>query len=189
VVRALPEVFDRQPILVGDRVQLRPTRPDDWAAHWAIAADPLMWEVHPAWDRYKEPVFRSYFDANLASGGSLTTIERATGTVVGASRYWEVDPATNSVEIGASYVARAHWGSGINRAVKRLMIGHALRTLDSVNFRIGASNIRSRRAIEKIGARLTGRTDVSVMAGVPTEHVIYEITREGFATGPLSVAA
>jgi RimJ/RimL family protein N-acetyltransferase len=69
------------------------------------------------------------------------------------------------------------------------MLGHALQVLDSVNFRIGASNIRSRRAIEKIGARLTGRTDVSVMAGVPTEHVIYQIKREDFASGPLSATA
>ncbi len=176
-------------MLVGDRVEIRPTGPDDWNAHWAIASDPLMWEVHPAWDRFKEPVFRAYFDANLASGGSLTTIERATGRVVGASRFWEVDPGTRSVEIGASYVARTHWRSGINREVKRLMIGHALRTLDSVNFRIGAGNVRSRRAIEKIGARLTGRTDISVMAGVPTEHVIYEITRDDFANGPLSAGA
>jgi N-acetyltransferase len=155
-------------------------------AHWAIAADPLMWEVHPAWDRYKEPVFRAYFDANLASGGSLTTLERATGAVIGASRYWEADSATNSVEIGATYLARAHWGGGANREVKQLMVGHALAVLDIVNFRIGATNIRSRRAIEKIGARLTDRTDVSLMAGVPTKHVIYEIRREDFANGPLS---
>jgi N-acetyltransferase len=145
-----------------------------------------MWEVHPAWDRYKEPVFRAYFDANLASGGSLTTIDRATGAVIGASRYWEVDPVTNSAEIGATYLARSHWGSGANREVKRLMIAHALAVLDSVNFRIGATNIRSRRAIEKIGARLTDRIDVSMMAGVPTEHVIYEIGRADFANGPLS---
>jgi N-acetyltransferase len=145
-----------------------------------------LWEVHPARDRYKEPVFRAYFDANLASGGSLTTVERATGAIVGASRYWEVDPATNSVEIGATYLARVHWGSGINREVKRLMVGHALQMLDTVTFRIGATNVRSRRAIEKIGARLTGRADVSMMAGVPTEHVIYEITRDDFARGPLA---
>jgi N-acetyltransferase len=181
--------FDRQPTLIGDRILLRPTTSDDWPAHWAIAADPLLWEVHPAWDRYKEPVFRAYFDANLASGGSLTTVERATGVVVGASRYWEVDPATNSAEIGATYLARAHWGGGINREVKRLMIGHALQVLDAVTFRIGAGNVRSRRAIEKIGARLSARTDMSIMAGVPTEHVIYEITRDEFARGPLTANA
>jgi N-acetyltransferase len=133
-------------------------------------------------------VFRAYFDANLASGGSLTTVERDTGAVVGASRYWEVDPATNAAEIGATYLARAHWGGGINREVKRLMIGHALQTLDAVTFRIGAENVRSRRAVEKIGARLTDRTDTSLMAGVPTDHVIYEITRQDFAQGPLSSA-
>jgi len=181
-----PDTLNRQPILVGDRVELRPTRLDDWAAHWAIAADPLMWGVHPAWDRYKEPVFRAYFDANLASGGSLTTIARETGSVIGASRYWEVDRETNAVEIGATYLARALWGSGINREVKRLMVAHALGAVEAVNFRVGASNIRSRRALEKVGAHLTDRTDVSMMAGVPTEHVIYEITRQDFATGPLS---
>ena len=173
-------LFDRQPLLVGTRVELRPTRADDWAAHWAIAADPLLWEVHPAWDRYKEPVFRAYFDANLASGGSLTVTDRASGAVIGASRFWEVDPATGSAEIGATYVARAHWGSGVNREMKRLMIGHALAALPAVTFRIGATNTRSRRAIEGIGARLTDRTDVSMMAGMPTEHVVYEIDRTSF---------
>lgn len=182
-------LFDRQPTLVGDRVELRPTRSDDWAAHWAIAADPLLWEVHPAWDRYKEPVFRAYFDANLASGGSLTTLDRATGAVIGASRYWEVDPATRSVEIGATYLARALWGSSINTQVKGRMVAHALDAVEAVTFRIGASNIRSRRALEKIGGRLTDRTDMSMMAGILVEHVIYEITREDFARGPLTVTA
>ena len=130
-------------------------------------------------------MFRAYFEANLASGGSLTTVDRATDAVIGASRYWEVDGETRSVEIGATYLARPHWGSGINRDVKRLMIAHALASVEAVNFRIGASNIRSRRAVEKIGGRLTPRTDVSMMAGVPVEHVIYEITREDFARGPL----
>ena len=147
----------------------------------------MLWEVHPAWDRYKEPVFRAYFDANLASGGSLTAIDRTSGAVIGASRFWDVDPATGSAEIGATYVARAHWGSGANREMKRLMIGHALAVLPAVTFRIGATNTRSRRAIEGIGARITDRTDVSMMAGVPVEHVIYEIDRHAFAGEPLSL--
>ena len=145
-----------------------------------------MWEVHPAWDRYKEPVFRAYFDANLASGGSLTTLDRATGAVIGASRYWEVDPETNSVEIGATYLARAHWGSGINREVKRLMVGHALASVAAVNFRVGAGNIRSRRALEKIGGRLTDRIVNAPMAGGAVAHVVYAIDRAGFAASPLA---
>jgi N-acetyltransferase len=149
----------------------------------------LLWSVHPAWDRYKEPVFRAYFDANLASGGSLTILDHPSGKIVGASRFWEVDPATNSVEIGATYIVRDRWGSGVNHAVKRLMVGHALAVVDAVTFRIGAANVRSRRAVEKIGGRLTDRTDISVMAGVPTEHVFYEITRDIFENGPLIAAA
>jgi len=177
--------LDRQPILVGDRVTLRPTRSDDWAAHWAFAQDPLMWEVHPAWDRYKEPVFREYFERNLASGGSMTAVDRMSGAVIGASRFWEFDPATGTAEIGATYVARAHWRKGANREMKRLMIGHALAAIPAVEFRIGVTNTRSRRAIEGIGARLTDRTDISMMAGMPTEHVIYELGSDEFANGPL----
>ena len=152
----------------------------------ALTSDPLLWEVHPAWDRYKESVFRAYFDRNLESGGSLTMIGRVSGGVIGASRYWEPDPDTGSTEIGATYIARSHWGSGANREAKRLMIAHALVAVPSVHFRIGTDNVRSRRAIEKIGARLTGRTDMSEMAGVMVEHVIYEITRDDFANGPLT---
>ncbi len=179
-------LLDRQPTLAGPTVELRPTRADDWAALRAITADPLLWEVHPAWDRYKEPVFRAYFDANFASGGSLTMIDRASGAVIGASRYWEVDPSTGSVEIGATYLARSHWGTGINHEVKRLMVAHALAAVEAVIFRIGIGNLRSRRALEKIGGRLTDRVDMSMMAGVSVEHVVYEITRQAFATGPLT---
>lgn len=154
-----------------------------------MAADPLMWEVHPAWDRCQAPIFREYFERNLASGGSLTAIDRATSAVVAASRFWEVEPATGTAEIGATYVARSHWRTGVNREMKRLMIGHALGVLPAVTFRIGINNVRSRRAIERIGARLTDRTDMSIMAGVPTTHVIYKVTRDYFARGPLTAAA
>ena len=53
--------FDRQPHLVGELLELRPLRPDDWDAVFGVASDPLIWAVHPARDRYTEPVFGSSF--------------------------------------------------------------------------------------------------------------------------------
>ena len=68
----------------------------------------------------------------------------------------------------------------------RLMVAHALRFVERVVFRVGETNVRSRRAMEKIGGRLTDEIDITHLAGRDVRHVVYEITRESFASGPLS---
>jgi N-acetyltransferase len=67
--------MDLQPTLKGELVELRPLRPDDRDALYAIAADPLIWEQHPAGDRWREPVFRTFFREALASGGALAALD------------------------------------------------------------------------------------------------------------------
>lgn len=83
------------------------------------------------------------------------------------------------VEIGWTFVARDRWGNGINAEVKRLMVAHALAHFTTVGFRVGRDNLRSRRAMEKVGAVLTDRLDTTIRAGVPVEHVVYEVRRAG----------
>ena len=179
--------MDRQPTLQGERLLLRPLRADDWEAVFASASDPLVWEVHPANDRWQEPVFRAYFDDALAQGGALAVIERASGTVIGSSRFQNYDANDGgSVEIGWTFFARSHWGGGYNAEMKRLMLAHALTSVERVVFRVGETNWRSRRAMEKIGGRLTDRIDVTQLPAGPARHVIFEIDRESFAHGPLS---
>jgi RimJ/RimL family protein N-acetyltransferase len=179
--------MNRQPVLEGERLLLRPLCPDDWDALYAVASDPLIWEVHPAHDRWQEPVFRAYFADALDKGGALVVIDKASGTIIGSSRMQGHDPADGgSVEIGWTFLARSHWGGETNREMKRLMLSHALRFVERAIFRVGETNGRSRRAMEKIGGRLTGETEVEMRAGQPSVHVIYEITRESFALGPLS---
>ena len=58
-----------QPHLVGSLIELRPLQPEDWEALFLAASDPLIWEQHPAHDRYKEYVFRKFFQEALDSGG------------------------------------------------------------------------------------------------------------------------
>lgn len=67
--------MDRQPTLAGERLLLRPLRPDDWAQLYAVAADPLVWALHPAHDRWQEPVFRAYFADALENRGALAVID------------------------------------------------------------------------------------------------------------------
>ena len=169
--------MDRQPRLRGALIELRPATPDDFAALFAVAGDPLIWKVHPAHDRWQEPVFRTFFDKGLASGGMLVAIDRASGAVIGSSRYDATRAAPGEVEIGWTFLARSHWGGRYNGEMKALMLAYAFRFVDRVIFLIGESNGRSRAAVERIGARLTDRRHEAVMAGRAVVHVVYAIDR------------
>lgn len=172
-------VLDRQPTLVGPLLELRPLRAEDWTALFAVASDPLIWEQHPDVDRYQEPVFRQFFADALASGGALVAIERASGLIVGSSRYHGFDPEQSVVEIGWSFLARRCWGGAYNGEMKRLMLAHAFQTVDRVIFVIGPENRRSRRAVEKIGAVYAGTT----LDPKGRERVVYELTKRRHAGG------
>lgn len=185
--------MNRQPTLEGPALRLRPLQADDWDALYAVASDPLIWALHPGHDRWQETVFRTFFADALAQGGALVAIERADSTtqdrIVGSSQYRYHDPADGgSVEIGWTFLERALWGGAANREMKRLMLEHAFRFVDRADFLVGEDNIRSRAPMTKIGGRLSGRTSVDEMAGRQVRHVVFEITRESFASGPLAGA-
>ncbi|MFY7744647.1 MAG: GNAT family N-acetyltransferase [Erythrobacter sp.] len=181
-------MLDRQPVLEGEHVSLRPLHPADWDALFAVASDPLIWAQHPAHDRWQEPVFRAFFDDALANGGALLAIDTASGAVIGSSRFQGLEEAdSGSVEIGWTFLARHCWGGRHNHEMKRLMLAHALASVAEVRFLVGEGNTRSRRALETIGATLTDRREERIMAGgeiIP--HLTYVITRESFAKGPLA---
>jgi N-acetyltransferase len=171
-------MFELQPHLVGTLLELRPLTPEDWPALSRTASDPLIWEVHPVSDRWKPEVFREFFDYGLASGGAFVVIDRANGAIIGSSRYSNYKPADSEIEIGSTFLARSHWGGVYNGEMKRLMLDHALRFVDTVVFRVGATNIRSRRAVEKIGGMLTDRREIVNLHGRTIEHVVYAVRKQ-----------
>lgn len=179
--------MDRQPTLEGERLLLRPLAAADREALYAVAADRELWALHPAHDRWQRPVFDALFDDALANGGALVVIEKATGRIIGSSQYRPSAKLPGAMEIGWSFLARDHWGGETNRELKRLMLAHLLASVDQAVFRVGAGNLRSRRAMEKIGGRLLDLTeDVAYPDGRLVAHVFYAIDRASFAAGPLS---
>ena len=169
--------FDLQPTLKGALLELRPMRAEDFDALYAVASDPLIWEQHPASDRYQPEVFAPFFREGLESGGALVAIDASTGQLIGSSRFHAYDPLKREVEIGWTFLARSHWGGACNGEMKRLMLEHAFRFVDSVIFVIGPQNFRSRKAVEKIGGILVGaRPDPR---GGPS--VVYAITASNYA--------
>lgn len=178
-------MFDYQPRLTGDLVELRPLVADDWKELHVAASDPLIWALHPQPNRHEEAVFRVYFEEGLASGGALIVRDRASGAVIGSSRYSAQFAQPDEMEIGWTFLKRSHWGGSCNREMKRLMLVHAFRFVDTVLFRIGEQNSRSRRAVEKIGGTLTGRVQSTLVGGRMTKYVCYAITRSDFPASPV----
>jgi N-acetyltransferase len=133
----------------------------------AAAADPLLWEQHPERERWREDVFRAYFDDHLASGGALAVVERATGKLIGATRYDNYDPEASEVEIGWTFLARPYWGGVYNADLKRVMLEHAFQSVETVVFLVDGDNLRSRRAVEKLGAIESGARRGMVLYAVP----------------------
>ena len=167
--------FDLQPHLVGDLLELRPLLAADWEGLFAAAADPMIWRLHPSHDRYKEDVFREYFLQALASEGSLVAVDRKTQKIIGSSRYFWYGPEPSELEIGWTFLARSHWGGNYNGEMKRLMLNHAFTFVSSVIFLVGTTNLRSRKAVEKIGGVLTDRREKRTLHGNVVEHVVYQI--------------
>jgi N-acetyltransferase len=164
--------LDLQPTLSGPTLLLRPLHENDRGALAAAASDPLIWAQHPAWDRWQPAVFDRLFDENVASRGTLLITTHA-GDVIGSSRYARLDePDGGSVEIGWTFLTRAYWGGPTNTELKRLMVDHAFTAVETVTFRVGAENRRSRRAVEKLGATLAGEVEIPL-----GPHVIYALRR------------
>jgi RimJ/RimL family protein N-acetyltransferase len=143
--------FDLQPVLRGEHLLLRPMLAADLEPLWEVARDPLVWQQHPDQTRHTRAGFELFFATALA-GQALIVADRATGRVMGSSRYYEWDPARREVAIGFTFLGREHWGGHANREMKRLLIHHAAPHVQSIWFHVGRHNLRSRRAMEKIGA-------------------------------------
>jgi RimJ/RimL family protein N-acetyltransferase len=168
--------FDHQPLLTGDLVELRPLCSEHYDDLCAVAADPLIWEQHPDTNRHEEENFQLFFREALASGGALTVIDVSTRLVVGSSRFHGYDKERSEVEIGWTFLARSHWGGIYNAQMKHLMLQHAFGFVNCVVFLVGLRNLRSQRAVEKVGGvRVGSRLDAG---GV--DSYVYRITAEQF---------
>lgn len=176
--------FELQPTLTGELLELRPLRSADFDALYRVASDPLIWEQHPNRDRYREEVFREFFREALESGGALVALDAQSGEVIGSSRFYGYDETKSEVEIGWTFLARSYWGGRYNGEMKRLMLEHAFKFVQNVVFLVGTRNMRSQRAVEKIGGVLAG----TINRG-GRESVVFRITAADFARSDKSAVA
>lgn len=152
---AMPPI-DLQPTLHGELLTLRPVREEDFDAVHSAASDPLIWAQHPQRDRWRREVFAEYFRGAIESRSAFVVIERSSGRIIGCTRYHGHDPITREIEIGWTFLTRAHWGGRFNGEMKRLMLDHAFTFVDTVILLVGPTNIRSQTAVQRLGAVRAG---------------------------------
>ena len=148
--------------LEGRSVRLEPLTASHHAALCEVGLDPELWRLIPYRVSTADEM-RDYIDSALAGQAAGTaipfaTVERASGRVVGSTRFMNIDAAHRRVEIGATWIAKPWQRTAINTEAKYLMLRHAFETLGCVRVELktDALNQRSRQAILRIGAREEG---------------------------------
>jgi RimJ/RimL family protein N-acetyltransferase len=164
-----------QPTLSDKLLRLQPLLESDFERLYAVAADPLIWEQHPNPDRYKRDIFEKYFQGAMASGGAFLVIDNANGEVIGSTRFYDWNPEEKSIFIGYTFLSRSCWGKQYNGAMKQLLLDYAFTFAERVVFHVGAGNIRSQKAMEKLGAIKVKELEVAYYGEALRVNFEYEL--------------
>jgi RimJ/RimL family protein N-acetyltransferase len=160
--------MDRKPMLVepvtleGRYVRLEPLSIDHVDALCAVGLEPELWTWIPTAVRTPDDM-REYVESALAdraAGRALpfATIDRASGTVVGSSRFAAIDVANRRVEIGWTWIGSRWQRTYVNTEAKLVMLAHAFEQWGCIRVELKTDrlNARSRAAIGRIGATEEG---------------------------------
>lgn len=169
--------FSIQTILENEKYQLIPLHQGDFESLYEVASDPEVWQQHPNKDRYKREVFETFFQGALESGGAFKIVERETGDVLGSTRFYDYDEENNSIFIGYTFYGTKSWGKKINPQVKKMMLDYILQFVDTVYFHVGKDNMRSRTAMERLGAENLGEHEVAYYGETSRTNILYQIQK------------
>lgn len=170
--------FSIQPILENEKYQLIPLQKGDFELLYEVASNPEVWEQHPNKDRYKREVFKNFFQGAIESEGAFKIVEKATGNILGSTRYYNFDESKNSIFIGYTFYGTSSWGKGINPQIKNLMLDYIFQFVEKVHFHIGKENFRSQIALERLGGQKIAEEDVAYFGEPKRTNFVYEIRKE-----------
>lgn len=170
------------PVLEGDHVILRPMEHSDGPAIVTAASDGRLWELFYTAVPSPESI-GAYLDsaaAEAAYGRAMpfVVIDKASGRLVGATRYMRMKPDARRLEIGTTFYAQSAQRSPINSEAKLLLLSHAFENMGCmcVQLRTDAFNFQSQRAIERLGAKRDGvLRNHSILNDRNRDTVVYSI--------------
>ncbi|TPE44523.1 GNAT family N-acetyltransferase [Pontibacter mangrovi] len=175
--------------LQDHRVLLRRFRATDLQELAPVAFDVDIWRFTPnrisTWqelETWGQQVVQGY-----ATGSRYTflIVDRATGQLAGSTSYGNISEPDKRLEIGWTWLGKDFRGSGLNRHCKFLLLQHAFETLqmERVELKTDALNLRSRRAMLKLGAVEEGilRSHTHMHDGRRRDTIYYSILRQEWA--------
>lgn len=169
--------FSLQPeFLENEIIKLIPLHEDHFEALYKVASDPLIWEQHPVKDRYQKDVFKPFFEAAVCSKSAFLIIDKITNEVIGTTRFYDYNPEKSNIAIGFTFIGRKFWSGPYNRSVKHLLIDYAFQKVNSIIFHVGTENIRSQKAVLKLGA-VKVKEMIFPHNGVDLPHFEYELKK------------
>ena len=167
-----------QPILENENVKLVPLTQTDFEELFVVSSDPLVWEQHPNKDRYKREVFENFFQGAMESEGAFKIIDKESNEIAGSTRFYDYSPEDNSIFIGYTFYGTKFWGKNINASVKKMMLDYIFQFVEKVIFHVGKDNIRSIKAMTKLGAENLGETEVAYFGETPKINVVFQIKKD-----------
>lgn len=170
--------FSIPSILENDQVILSPLLEQDFSVLYKVASDPKIWEQHPNRDRWQKEVFQIFFEGAMQSKGAYKIIDKTNGEVIGSTRFYDYHEQESSLFIGYTFYAVRCWGTGINHAVKKIMLDYSFQFVSRVCFHIGAGNLRSQISIGRLGAVKIAEEELSYYGEASKLNYVYEITAE-----------
>ncbi len=144
--------------LLGPRVELRPLRAGDADDLVRAASDGALWSLQftvvPSAETVHDYVRQALEGGPPGSVMAFTTRLRATGEVIGSTRFWKIDRKHRKLEIGGTWIAAAWQRSFVNTEAKYLMLRHAFESMACVRVQLTTDegNLASRAAILRLGA-------------------------------------
>ncbi len=159
----LPCMIELRPVtLEQNNIRLEPLTEAHEQALAAVAADGRLWELW--YTSVPEPENTRAYLADALKGqrdGNMlpwAVREMKTDKIIGTTRYHDILPAMDRVEIGYTWYAQSHQRTHVNTTCKLLLLQHAFDKVGCkvVGLRTDSFNFRSQRAIEGLGAKKDG---------------------------------
>lgn len=173
-------------ILMHNSVMLRPMQASDSESLWRITEPETFTYMLNQLHTYEK--FEHWMNAGLSQMTTsdetivYTVIDSETSEVMGSTRIYNMDFVNKSCEIGSTFYGEKYQRTHVNTTTKFLLLSYAFETLEMirVQFKTDADNIRSQKAIERIGASKEGilRNERIRSTGFPRNAVVYSIIIE-----------
>ena len=173
-------------ILENHRVKLAPLKASHLETLWPIAQ---QMDLHrygandiSTIEKLKNYIQIALEEASVKKSLPFIIYDKVANTVVGCTRFGHIDNNNKVLHIGWTWISPATRGTGFNHQMKFLMLKHAFETIkfEKVEFRIDERNVASRKAVEKLGAKLEGilRKNIIVKDGFKRSSCCYGILIE-----------